>query len=218
MEPLPIHFFGTRQDVLVAVAAGRGLQRHGVGAVLRLGEPEGADLLHPRHRRQPPLALLLGAEHRDRLHREEAVHAVEGADAAVGARPLGGHQAGRDRAHAGGAVALDRAAGDAELGDLGHELEGELRPLPEVVDPRGDLRVAEGAHPVADLDLLGLEEVLEGVEVRRHRLGHDSDATTARGMLPDVRVVIAPDSFSGTLPAPSSRVPVGQAEVSRPRA
>ena len=45
------------------------------------------------HRRQPALLLLLGAEHRDRLHREVGVHAEERADAAVRARPLHAHQA-----------------------------------------------------------------------------------------------------------------------------
>ena len=73
--------------------------------------------------------------------------AVEGADAAVGAGPLRRDQPGRHRAHAGGAVALDRAAGDAELGDLRHQFEGELRALPVVVDPRGHLPRAEGRAP-----------------------------------------------------------------------
>src|SRR4029453_3069859 len=85
--------------------------------------------------------------------------------AAVGAGPLGGDETRGHRAHARRSVALDGSAGDAELGDLRHELKGELRPLPVVVDPRGDLAGAEVAHPVADLDLGRLEELLEGVEV-----------------------------------------------------
>src|SRR3712207_3882814 len=105
------------------------------------------------------------------------LHAVEGADAAVGPGELGGDQTGGDVAHAGAAVALDGAAGDAELGELGHQLEGELGALPVVVDPRGDLLLAEGAHAVADLDLLRLEEFLQVVEVRA-RLAHVTDATT----------------------------------------
>jgi len=56
------------QHVLVAVLARLGLQHHGVRAVLGLGQREGADLLERRHPRQPALALLVGAEHVDRLH------------------------------------------------------------------------------------------------------------------------------------------------------
>src|SRR3712207_7026309 len=65
--------------------------------------------------------------------------------------------------------------------DLGHQLEGELRALPVVVDPRGDLARAEVADAVPDLDLLGFEELLEGVEVDAllcHRAGRSEEHTS----------------------------------------
>ena len=46
-------------DPLIAVPAGRGRQSPGsAGAHLGLGQPEGADLVHPGHRREPALLLL----------------------------------------------------------------------------------------------------------------------------------------------------------------
>ena len=86
---------GAVEDELVAVAAGARLQRDGVGAMVGLGQAEGADRLQRRHARQPALALLLGAEQVDGLHGEVRVHAEEGPDAAVGPRPLHAHEARR---------------------------------------------------------------------------------------------------------------------------
>ena len=68
-----------------------------------------------------------------------------------------------------------------KLGDLRDQLERELRVVPELVDPRGHLRLAEGAHPVADLDLRGFQQVLDGVEVGA-RLAHGPDANGKRGL------------------------------------
>ena len=87
------------------------------------------------------------AEHRDRLHGQAGVDAEEGADAAVAPRELPLHQPDRDRREAGAAVALDGAAGDPELSQLGDQLEGELPALPVVVDDWDDLPVAEAADP-----------------------------------------------------------------------
>jgi hypothetical protein len=135
--------------------------------VLGLGERERSDALQARHRRQPALALLLGAEHLERLHREVRVDAEERGDAAVGVRPLHAHQPGRRGAHAGAAVALDRAACQAEPGDLRHELERELGALPVVVDDRRDLAGAERAEAVADLAVGVGEQLVRQVHVGR---------------------------------------------------
>ena len=86
----------------------------------------------------------------DRPHRQSGVDAEEGADAAIGARPLEADESGRQHAETRAGVTVDRAAGDAELGDLRDELERELLALPVVVDDRNDLAVAEVANPVAD--------------------------------------------------------------------
>ena len=116
--PLPIHFFCPVDHPAVAVAAGGGLQRDGVRAVPRLGQRERPELVHPGHRRQPPLLLLLGAEHRDRPHRQPGLHAEEGAEAAVTPVQLHVDQAGGERAHRWAAVALDAVADDAQLAHL----------------------------------------------------------------------------------------------------
>ena len=97
---------GAVEHPVVAVAARAGLERDGVRAVLGLGQRERADRLQPRHRRQPALLLLLGAEQVDRLHRQPRLDAEERAEAAVAAVQLHVHQAARERAHARAAVAL----------------------------------------------------------------------------------------------------------------
>jgi hypothetical protein len=153
------------EHVAVAVAPRLGLEQHGVGAVVGLGQRERADRRQVGHRRQPALLLLLGAEHLDRLHRQVRVNAEERAHAAVGARPLHAHEARGHGRHARAAVALDRAAGQAELGDLRHQHERELRALPVVVDDREHLGVAERAQRLADPALLGGEQLVHEVEI-----------------------------------------------------
>ena len=74
-----------------------------------------------RHRRQPALLLLLGAEQRDRLHRQPGLHAEERAEAAVAAVQLHVDEAAGERAHARAAVALDVLAVEAELGEPAHQ-------------------------------------------------------------------------------------------------
>src|SRR5262249_60834223 len=49
--------------VLIPLAARRRLERNRVGPVVGLGQRERAQALHPRHRRQPALLLLLAAGH-----------------------------------------------------------------------------------------------------------------------------------------------------------
>ena len=133
------------EDVAVAEVAGPGLEDDGVGSVVGLGEGERADLLELRHGGEPAVLLLLRPEHRDRVHREAGVDAVERADRAVAAGELHRHQAGGEGAQPGEAVAGVGAAADVELGEAGEEGERELRLLPVAVDDRPDLLVAEAA-------------------------------------------------------------------------
>ena len=105
MLPLPIQRLAPFEHVGVAVAARARLERDRVRAVVGLGQREGAELLEPRHPGQPPLLLLLGAEHRDRLHGQPGLHAQERAEAAVAAVQLHVDEAAGDRVEARAAVA-----------------------------------------------------------------------------------------------------------------
>jgi hypothetical protein len=78
--------------------------------VVRFGQREGTKALHPSHRRQPPLLLLLAAERRDRAHRKPGLHSQQNPEAAVAAAELHLDQTGGDRAHRRTAVALDPVA------------------------------------------------------------------------------------------------------------
>lgn len=65
---------GTVNEVSAVGRGGFALQRGSIGAGLRLGQAVRADLLAGQHARQPPRALLIGAEHQQRVARQ-AVHA-----------------------------------------------------------------------------------------------------------------------------------------------
>ena len=89
-------------DIAIVLRHRAGLELRGVESGVRFGDGETGLLAALDHRRQHPLALLLGAEHHDRI---EAEHVdVDGG----GARHAGA--ALRDRAH------HDRGFGDAEPG------------------------------------------------------------------------------------------------------
>ena len=64
IEPLPIQRLAPSSTQSSPSRRARRLERDGVRAVLGLGQREGADLVEPRHRRQPALLLLLGPEQR----------------------------------------------------------------------------------------------------------------------------------------------------------
>ena len=95
--PVADPLLGTVDHVLVALAAGRGLQRHGVRPMIWLGQRERAESLTPGHRRQPALLLLLAAEHSDRAHRQPGLNA----EAAIAPAQLHLNQTRRDGAHGG---------------------------------------------------------------------------------------------------------------------
>src|SRR5918998_1802521 len=167
--------FLTVQPPLVAVPARRGLEHHGVGAVIRLGQAPGPDLFHPRHLREPPLLLLLRAADRHRPHREPRVDPEERVQAPVPARHLYRHEPSRKLAHPGTPVALYRATRYPQLGDLRNQLERKLSLLPVLVDHGYDLGVRERPHPVADRALLIRKQLVEQVIVGPERPGNVGD-------------------------------------------
>jgi hypothetical protein len=85
----------------------------------------------------------VGAEQVDRTHGQAGLHADERVDAAVAAGQFQRDHAPGEPGQSGAAVALDRAAHDAERGQLGHQLERELGAFPVVVDDRQHLCVDE---------------------------------------------------------------------------
>ena len=149
---------------VVAVAPRGRLERDGVRAVEGLGQRERAELLEPRHGRQPVRLLLVRSEHRDRLHRETGMDAEEGADAPVAAVELHVHQPAGDRIEAGAAVAGDVLADHAELAEPPDQRPGHLRPLPVAGDRRQHLPVDERADTAQGAELL-LGELLAQEEV-----------------------------------------------------
>ena len=128
---------GAVEDPVLAVAVRGGGEPDDVGAVVGLGQGERAELGAGGEVGQPALLLLVVAEQPDRGHGQAAVHGVEGAEAAVAAGQLEGDQALGQRAHAGAAVAGERAARHGEPGVGRDQLVGELGPLPVAPAPPG---------------------------------------------------------------------------------
>ena len=154
------------QHPSVPVGAGRGFQRDRVRSVLRLGQREGAQLVHPRHVGQPARLLFLRAAHRDRLHGQARVHAEDHAEAAVPAVQLHGHQPARQRAHPRAPVSLDVLADNAEFRQPADELPRDLGPFPVRPDDRHDLLVDEPPDGGEVRPLLVGELLPDGKEVR----------------------------------------------------
>ncbi len=134
--------------------------------MLRFGQREGPQLVHPGHVRQPARLLFLRAAHRDGLHGQAGVHAEEHAEAAVAAVQFHGDQPARHRAHPGAAVSLDVLPDDAEPGQPLDQRPADLGPFPVRADDRHDLLVDEppDRHEVRPL-LVG-ELLADGEEVR----------------------------------------------------
>ena len=154
------------QDPFGAVAPGRGGQAAGHARTdVGFGEPEGADLLHPRHLGQPAFLLLFGAAQVDGAHGQAAVHAEERPDRRVHPGQLHRDHAVQQEAATGAAVALVQLAGDAELAEVAHQVVRELLPGPVVVDDGLDRLLHELPDPVQELAALGFEGLLEQVEV-----------------------------------------------------
>ena len=135
---------GAVEHVLVAVAAG-------ASSPARPSLTRGRARSGRRRRSSPACAiggsqralLLLAAEQVDRAHRQPGVHARRTCSRCRRRETARGRstpaQTGQPRA----AVSLDGGAGDPELGELGHQLERELGPLPVLVDDRQHLVIGE---------------------------------------------------------------------------
>jgi hypothetical protein len=158
--------FAAVQHPAVAVRAGRGFQGDRVRAVLRFGQREGPQLVHPGQVRQPARLLLRRAAHRDRQHGQACVHAEEHAEAAVAAVQFHRDQPARHRAHPGAAVAFDVLAEDAELGQPLDQRPADLGPFPVRADDRHDLLVDEPPDGDEVRPLLVGELLADGEEVR----------------------------------------------------
>ena len=217
MLPLPIHFFAAVEHPGVAVAPCGGLQRDRVGAVVGLGEGECADLVQPRHAREPALLLVLGAAVGDRAHGESGLDADEGADAAVSAGELHGDQPGGQRVHGRAAVALQPVTDEACRAELLDDGPGELGPLPVVVDGGQDDVVDELSGPgqIAELvggELVAQEEVVGGQRIADagcQVLGHGVFSSSGTGPLAAGGSSCRNSSITGTS-SPGSR---GELEV-----
>src|SRR5262249_21201563 len=85
------HFFAV-EDVLVSFFNGAREHTAGVGAELRFGQAEAADLFSLLEQREPFLFLRVAAERIDRIHHEGALHGDKAADAGVAALELLRHQ------------------------------------------------------------------------------------------------------------------------------
>jgi len=168
------------EDPLVTLAAGRGLHPAGdVGAPVRLGQAERPDRLHPGHRGEPPLALLIGAARRDRAHRETGVHAEEAVDARVNARDLQVQEAHEHPASRFAVGRADAVGGtrEVERGEAGHQPGRELPRLPGLLDDRRDLRGEVGPQPAEQVALgvgeqVGVRIVVRGAGRVRVELEH----------------------------------------------
>ena len=89
---------------------------------MRLGEAEAADHFARRHARQVALLLLLAAVGVDRVHAEARLHRDEAAQARVAALEFLADEPVAHGVHARAAVALERAAEQAEPGEFADQL------------------------------------------------------------------------------------------------
>ena len=122
-------------------------RRAGVGARVRLRQPERGELLAGRELRQPFLLLLLVAVEVDRHRPERRVRRDGDRDRRVDARQLLDRDRVRHGVGAGAAVLLrDRDAHQPELGHLRDELVREALLAVELLGDRRDARHGELAH------------------------------------------------------------------------
>ena len=161
----------------------------GVGARLRLGQPERREPAAAREVGQPLPPLLLGAEQVDRQRPERVVRGDRDRDRRVDPRQLLDRDRVRERVGAAAAVLLrDRHPHQPELGELGDELVREALLAVELLGDRRDLLEREPAHGIAEQLVLGGE-----VEVHAERLRHSAGGRAAVGS-----VVPCPHANSST--------------------
>ena len=160
---------GTVEHVVGTVTARDGAHPARVAAEVPLGEPEASERVTGGHPRQPGFFLFLRAVRPDRVHRERALHADEGAEARVAGLELEAGQAVRDRARPGAAVTVEVHPQQPEVPELlGHRTRKGV-----VLEPIGDVRQHAVAHErpnrVADEALVVGEQRVDPEEVVRRR-------------------------------------------------
>ena len=133
---------GAVDDPAVRLAHRPGFHPRRVRACVRLGQAEAADLLSPRHRGQPPLLLLVGAERVDRIHAQRPLHRDERAKPRIPPLQLLHDQPVSDRAEARAAVAFQVRPEKSHAGHLGDQFHRK-GPGPEVV-------LDDGQHVLLD--------------------------------------------------------------------
>jgi len=124
-----------------------------------------------------PLASLLtslrfAAVGEDRVHRQRGLDRAERADARVDALELDHDRAVGDRVHARAAVALDRAAEEAHVGELGDQLAREGPGLVVLLDDREDPALAELAGRLPGQPLFLGQQVVDAEQVGPGVGGH----------------------------------------------
>ena len=152
-------------DPLAVAQLGLRARRAGVGARVRLGQPERREPSAGREPRQPLALLLLVAEEVDRHRAERRVRGDGDRDRRVDARQLLDRDRVRDGVAARAAVLLgDRQAHEPELGELRDELVREARLAVELLGDRRHARLREVADGAPDqLLLVGQPEVHERI-------------------------------------------------------
>ncbi len=164
------------QHPFLAVAAGDGLERDGVGAVIGLGEGECGEHLGARDRPQPPLLLLGAAVQCERAQREPALDGDDGAERAVAPRDLHRDQARGERRERRDERVLHAVVQEIELAQTAHEVEGVVGGIPRGVHAVADLvdeRLRALPHGAVGVGDVGEHRVVVGAEALGHVVGRD---------------------------------------------
>src|SRR6202165_1154048 len=107
----------------------------------------------------------------DGEHAKRPLHRDEAAQPAVAPLQFLAGEAIHHVAHPRRAVAVQVHAEDAETGELGHDLNGERRPLVVVGNDGKESLVDEATHRGADESLLFAQQVVGAVEIHQLRQG-----------------------------------------------
>ena len=177
---------GPVEDVPVPLFDGARDHPRRVGPVVGFGQPKAADLLSPRHRRQPSLLLLLRAEGVDGEHDQSALDRDEAPQAGVSAFEFLHDEAVGHGAESGAAVPLKAGAQRSQFGQLRDQI---LRKRPLAVMPFDSghhLLRNERANGVANQALLFAQELVDVVVVE----GFEGLHVSPLGAHPGVLVIV----------------------------
>ena len=152
------------EDVLPAVEGGGGFQCHGVRAVVRFRQGEGAELFAPAQRTKPGLALGFGPEECNRAHGQAALDCDHGTQRTVPAGDFHVDQSGAQGRHQVQARDVKAVGQQVQAAHPLRQVGGELGALPVVVHLRHCLR-CEGPGAVPDFTVGGRNIRKDGVVV-----------------------------------------------------